>query len=359
MEQVKAYSAYSPLVICRDLVGDTDGLDVVTIGDRWPRTKRIGFTLLGYSRVFERAEELAGCRVVHAHFAQSGVLAMPLARRLGVPLVVTCHGSDVMVSDRWILGSGRVSDFRYLAARNSLLREAAAFIAVSRFLGDAMVQRGFPADKVVTLPIGVDPSTFSPGDGGGCGLLAANEEFILSVARHSDVKGIDVLLEAFAIVSRAHPRLRLVQVGGGSLTGALVDLATRLGIQKRVDFLGPQSHSQVLRYIQSARALVLSSRKALNGAEEAFGLVLIEAAACRVPCVGTRVGGIPEAVLDGETGFIVESENAQELADRILLLVTDRSLANAMGRRGREMVLDLFDIREQTRKLEALYRDLC
>jgi glycosyltransferase involved in cell wall biosynthesis len=184
------------------------------------------------------------------------------------------------------------------------------------------------------------------------------ENFILSVARHTEVKGVDVLLRAFARVLRLHPQLRLVQIGGGALTPELKALAVQLGVEKSTNFLGPQPPAAVLTYLQSCKALVLSSRQAQSGAVEAFGLVLSEAAACGVPCIGTRVGGIPEAVLDGETGFVVEAENIEELAEKISLLITDQGLAASMGKRGREMVCDLFDIRVQTRKLEALYATL-
>lgn len=355
-EQIRAYSQYQPVLICRELVRDVEDLDVVTIGNKRRFLKKVGFSAFGFSDVFDNFSALKNVRLIHAHFAQGAVLALPLARKLNVPLVVTCHGADVTVSDKYLAASMMLTNFRYLASRGKLMREASAFIAVSDFLRNAMIQRGFPAEKVVRHYIGVDTVRFVPRKG----MLHQKSEaqFILSIARHTDVKGIDLLLKAFARVVRLHPYLRLVQIGGGALTTKLKTLVVQLGIEENVNFLGPQSPVEVLPYLQSCAALVLSSRQSKTGAEEAFGLVLSEASACGVPCIGTRVGGIPEAVVHGETGFIVEPENVEDIAEKISVLVSDRDLANAMGRRGREMVCDLFDIRNQTKKLEALYVQL-
>ena len=356
-EQIRAYSQYQPVMICRELVREVEELEVVTIGEKWNYVKKVGFSVFGFANVFDNFSALNNVRLIHAHFAQGAVFALPLARKLKVPLVVTCHGSDVMISDKYLVASMMQSNFRYLASRGKLMREASAFIAVSEFLRNAMIARGFPEKKIVRHYIGVDTTRFVPRNDRL--QQKSDEQFILSIARHADVKGIDLLLKAFAHVVRLHPKLRLVQIGGGPLTAKLKTLAVELGIEKNVNFLGSRSPAEVLPYLQSCTALVLSSRKSKNGSEEAFGLVLNEASACGVPCIGTRVGGIPEAVVHSETGFIVEPENVEDIAEKISILVADRDLANTMGKRGREMVCDLFDIRNQTKKLETLYEQLC
>nr|WP_315464255.1 glycosyltransferase [uncultured Rhodoferax sp.] len=356
VEQIGAYSQYEPVIVCRDLYNSVDKYDVVTLSQRGQRLKKLVFSLFGGSRVFDNEDVLKKLGLIHAHFAPDAVLALSLAKRLKIPLVATCHGSDIMVSDRYLLKSMRLTNWRYLTVRPRLMRETSFFIAVSDFLRNAMIQRGFPAEKVIRHYVGVDTERLVPNPG----QVTAHggERFILSVARHTDVKGIDVLLRAFAHVVRTHPDVRLLQIGAGELTQDLKALAAELDIEKNIDFLGAQQPSEVLKYLQACKMLVLSSRKAKSGAEESFGLVLIEAAACGVPTIGTRVGGIPEAIVHGETGFVVESENVDVLAERISLLLTDKDLAMAMGMRGREMVCDSFDIKVQTRKLEAMYASL-
>jgi colanic acid/amylovoran biosynthesis glycosyltransferase len=351
-EQLRTYSEYEPIVICRDLVQAVSGREVVTLRGRFHGARRLAFTL-GLPRALGNDPRLHGLRLLHAHFAQDSVLAMALAERLRIPLVATCHGSDVLVSNEHLLASRKLTNWRFVLSRDRLQREAAAFIAVSDFLREAMVARGYPACKTFTHYVGVDTTRFVPIDS-----ESASGEYLLSIARHESVKGIDILLRAFARISKANRQLRLIQIGGGALTPKLKKLSSDLGISERVEFLGSQSPAVVLRYLQNCRALVLSSRRDRSGAEESFGLVLTEAAACGVPCVGTRVGGIPEAISDGETGFLVESENVAELAERIEFLVSDPGLARAMGRRGRERVCDLFELSKQTRKLEAMYSEL-
>lgn len=356
VEQIGAYSQYEPVVICRDLHHSIDEYDVVTLSQRSRRLKKLVFSLFGASRVFDNEDALRELVLIHAHFAPDAVLALSLAKRLKIPLVATCHGSDIMVSDWYLLKSMRITNWRYLTARTRLIRETSLFIAVSEFLRNAMIQRGFPSEKVVRHYVGVDTARLVPNPG----QVTAHggERFILSVARHTDVKGVDVLLKAFAHVVRKHPDVRLVQIGAGELTQELKTLAAQLDIDKNINFLGAQQPSEVLKYLQACKVLVLSSRKAKSGAEESFGLVLTEAAACGVPTIGTRVGGIPEAIVHSETGFVVESENVDELAERISLLLSDADLAMAMGMRGREMVCDLFDIKVQTKKLEEMYASL-
>lgn len=354
--QIHSFSKFSPVVICRDPVGPINNFDVVTLTCRFKFFEKLFFTAFGVSGFFDNENLLKKLNLIHAHFAPDAVLALSLANRLKIPLVATCHGSDVMVSDGYLLMSGLLTNLRYLAMRGKLMRETSLFIAVSKFLRNSMIARGYPEDKVITHYIGVDTTRFMP--------LATSQrcisggEYILSVARHTDVKGLDLLFRAFSRVHQLHPNFRLIQIGGGELTQNLTKLVNELGINDCVEFLGPQPPSEVLRYLQSCKALVLSSRQSSSGAEEAFGLVLAEASACGVPCIGTNIGGIPEAVMHGETGLIVEPENAEMLADTICYLLEDNHLAERLGKRGREMIMDCFDLKKQTKKLENIYEGI-
>lgn len=110
--------------------------------------------------------------------------------------------------------------------------------------------------------------------------------------------------------------------------------------------------------MQQAEAFVLPSQTAADGDSEALGIVFNEASACCVPVVSTWHGGIPEAVLHGETGLLCQERDDTALAEHIDLLLRDRALALRLGRRGREYVCEMFDIRKQTPKLEALYDEV-
>ncbi|MDP3538776.1 MAG: glycosyltransferase [Azonexus sp.] len=355
-EQMRSLAKYQPVLITRELVREVNSLPVVTLGKKYRILKNIGFTGLGLTFGFDKPELQRKLNLIHAHFAPDAVLVLPLAEKLNIPLVVTCHGSDVTVSIRHIAKSMKLSGYRYLIGRRRLFNKAALFIAVSDFLRKKMVAAGFPEKKVVRHYVGIDTARFTPR----CDAqhLPGRRPYVLSIARHTDVKGLDLLLRAFALVANTHPDLRLVQIGGGELTESLKNLASTLKIEGRVDFLGPMPSEKVLPYIQDCLGVVLSSRRSVSGAEESFGLVLIEASACGVPCIGTRVGGIPEAIVDGETGFLVEPENVNDLAEKVSRLVSEPELAASMGKRGRKMVCESFDLHKQTAQLEVIYTQL-
>ncbi|MCA9183091.1 MAG: glycosyltransferase [Planctomycetales bacterium] len=314
------------------------------------------FTAFGRIGQLGRDQSLAAIRLMHAHFAPDAVLALPIAEYLGVPLVTTCHGSDITVSDWNIFRAGKISGLRYLLQRKDLLSYGARFIAVSDFLKQRMIDAGYPADKVVRHYVGVDTTRFVPLEASRNSVDHA--PYVLSVARHSDVKGLDTLIKAFARVVARHPELRLVQIGDGELMPRLKSLAADHGLEDRIEFLGARRPQDVLWYMQRCRLLVLSSRRSLNGAEESFGLVLAEAAACGIPCVATLVGGIPEAVVAGQTGCLVPPDDVGALSDAIDGLIGCPDLAAAMGRRAREMVRDCFDLHRQTGQLERIYDEV-
>jgi glycosyltransferase involved in cell wall biosynthesis len=178
------------------------------------------------------------------------------------------------------------------------------------------------------------------------------------VGRHTEKKGIDTLLEAFARLRDKHKDVGLIQVGAGPLTDKLVSMARVLGIERETTFLGAQPPGRVLELMQSAEIFCLPSRTARSGDSEALGIVFNEASACGLPIASTNHGGIPEAVIDGETGFLVPEGDSRALAEKLDILLSDRGLRAAMGARGRELACDSFDIRKQSAKLEAFYDEV-
>jgi len=135
-------------------------------------------------------------------------------------------------------------------------------------------------------------------------------------------------------------------------------LAAELGISKRVRFLGSQPHDVVLQLMRGAEIFALPSQTAKNGDCEGLPIVINEASACGVPVVATFHSGIPEAVLNGETGLLVAEKDNAALADKLDILLSDRALGEKMGQLGREFVCEMFDIHKQTRKLEVIYDSL-
>ncbi|MGD0725440.1 MAG: glycosyltransferase [Spirochaetia bacterium] len=351
-QQAAAMARYTPFFLVRTKCGPVDFEHIALSEGRAGRLRVLLFAGTHLALLLGSTVRLRELSLLHAHFGPDGVCVMPLARRLRIPLIVTFHGGDCTVARRSLLLSGKLYNYHFLLKEEKLKKEAALFLAVSGFLRRRLLDKGYPDRKVRTHYIGVDTERFKPAE------RVCDEPYILCVGRHVAVKGIDVLLRAFSRLAKNHRALSLLQVGEGPLTGTLHSLAHTLGIATRVRFLGAQPHDKIVELMRGARVFALPSQKAENGQSEALGIVFNEASACGIPVVATRHGGIPEAVLDGETGFLVAEKDDVALAERLEELLSDAALASRMGRRGREYVCEAFDLRKQTRLLERIYDEV-
>lgn len=302
--------------------------------------------------LFGKLDILENLSLVHAHFGTDGVYAMALADQLKIPFLVTFHGYDITIFRRSIWRTGKFLYYQLIFHEEELKRKASTFIAVSHFIRNKLLEKGYPDEKIIQHYIGVNTAKFSPS------CKRADERYILCVGRHIQKKGIDTLLLAFAQIARKHPSVSLIQVGTGPMTADLNALAKTLGIDNRVRFLGAQTHQAVLNLMRGAEIFALPSQTAKDGNCEGLPIVINEASACGVPVVSTWHSGIPEAVLDGETGFLVPERDDAALAEKLDFLLSDRALGEKMGQLGREFVCEVFDIRKQTVKLETIYDSL-
>ncbi|MBI5333180.1 MAG: glycosyltransferase [Burkholderiales bacterium] len=286
--------------------------------------------------------------IVHAHFAVDGLYALDAARTIGCPLVTTLHGFDVTTRRGDFLRSRRPALMRYALQQSRLKRQGDLFICVSNFMLHRALAAGFPAGRLVQHYIGINPDDF-------CLSVHDGPPRVLHVARLVEKKGTRYLIDAFARVAPAVPEADLVVVGDGPLLTQLQEQAAGLGIAERVSFLGAQPHEEVKQLMSHSSVLVLPSLTASNGDAEGLGMVLLEAAASGLPVVGTRHGGIPEAVEDGRTGCLVAERDAGAIADALEPLLKSSSLRLEWGRAGRQMVQDRFDIAHQGRELKRLF----
>ncbi len=285
--------------------------------------------------------------LVHAHFVPDGLRALPLARALGVPLVTTIHGYGVTRSRASLLGSGRLSWMRYALFQRRLMDEGALFLAVSDALRRQALERGFPPERTLTHYLGIDLARFHPG--------AREPASIVHVGRLVEKKGTAVLLRAFARVHAAQPEARLDIIGDGPLRGGLERLTGELGLGGAVAFLGLLPPETIAARVRSAALLAAPSVTARGGDAEGLPTTVVEAMASAVPVVATHHSGIPEAVSDGITGFLVPEGAVDALAQRIAALLADPALAARMGAAGRALARERFDAVRQSSLLEAHY----
>lgn len=345
---------YKPLYMGRLRYGPApEGANALALADLAPRfpLPLVGWQMLSRSITpYERL--LAGRRpaLIHAHFGVEGVYALPLAARQGVPLVTTFHGFDATLSTAGFFGSPAWAWYPLL--RQKLARRGSLFLCASAFIRERLLAQGFPAERTRVHYIGVDCRAISPRD------AAEEEPVILHVARLVDVKGTEFLIRAFAETAKRHKAARLVMIGDGPLRAKLERLARECGVAERVKFLGALPHAQVLGWMRRAAMLLLPSVTTSSGRVEGLGMVTLEAAAARVPSIGSRLGGIRETIADGETGFLVPERDVAALAARMGQLLTDAGLRQRMGEAARVRVEQQFDIVRQSAILESLYDEV-
>jgi glycosyltransferase involved in cell wall biosynthesis len=305
------------------------------------------FKLTGYApKLYQQVRQLNPV-LIHAQFGLSGALVLPLTRSLKVPLLVHYRGADVTVKEEYARYSS-LNHWIYFRRREALKREARLFITVSKFLKQKLVEQGFDPDKIVPHYHGVDLARFCPD------LDVPREPVVLFVGRLTEKKGCEYLIQAMARVQSVLPDVKLVAIGDGPLRADLEAQAAKL--LHHYQFLGVQPPEVVKGWMNRARLLAAPSVTASQGDSEGLPNVVMEAQAMALPVVGTFHAGIPEAVLDGETGFLAPERDAEGLADNILRLLKDPELWQRFSRNGREHMQSYFDRTKQTWSLEGIYQ---
>jgi glycosyltransferase involved in cell wall biosynthesis len=269
---------------------------------------------------------------------------MPLQRRLDLPLVVTFHGYDA--TQRCDLRSG-VMAWRYGRLRHRLVDSANRLLAVSDYIRRRIIALGVPESRIQTHYIGVDLAKFPPAP------LEEREPIVLGVGRLVEKKGFEFLIDAMAEVQRSMPDLELVLIGGGDLEADLRERAVeKLGSFRMLGALPPR---EVISWMRRARILAAPSVVDRSGNTEGLPITILEALASGLPVVATRHAGIPEAVIDGESGFLVDEWDTTALAGRILELARDDAGWQSLSTSSRALVERSFDLTVQTRQLEDVY----
>jgi D-inositol-3-phosphate glycosyltransferase len=268
--------------------------------------------------------------LVHGHYWLSGVAALRLRARWGVPVVQMFHTLGQLKNS-----VARTADDIEPELR---IREETRVIAMAdRLVAANTVERahlqqyyGARFDRIGIVPCGVDTELFRPGDSG-----AARDELglpagplLLFVGRLTPIKGLETLLDSMALLD---PRPSLVVVGGDQdepLNGRLAGLRARvaaLGLDGAVQFLGPQPQPRLRLFYTAADVTVMPSYY------ESFGMVALEAMACGSPVIASSVGGLTTTVQDGVTGYLVADGDARTLADRIATVLGDEGLRWRLG----------------------------
>jgi glycosyltransferase involved in cell wall biosynthesis len=290
-----------------------------------------------------------GADLVHTHDRRAGLFGRMMGRLRGATVVHTLHGMPEEIAAR----VGRdgapeppgVSRARITWLLEGYLRIEAALtrlghvIAPSRAMREFMLAHGFPRRRVHVIPYGVEPAPAAP--------RPERDVFTAGVAANLEYwKGLDVLLQAARSVGSP---LRLEIYGTGSLRDELEREARAAGVDATFHgFVADMSDR-----FRELDVLVQPSRA------DNLPLAILEAMAVGTPVIGARVGGIPELVVDGETGILVEPEDPAALASALEDLARDPERRRELGRKARERIAAHFSAEDVARRTVALYHELC
>ncbi|MER5971027.1 glycosyltransferase family 4 protein [Streptomyces sp. NPDC002055] len=294
--------------------------------------------LLPTPRVTRRAVGLLrehGCTSVWFGAAAPLGLMAPALRRAGARrLVATTHGHE--------------AGWAQLPAARQLLRRIGEGTDTLTYLGEytrsriASALTPQAADRMVQLPPGVDEKTFHPGSGGDeirARLGLSDRPVVVCVSRLVPRKGQDTLIRAMPRILAAVPDAVLLIVGGGPYRSDLEKLAAETGVAGSVRFTGAVPWEELPAHYGAGDVFAMPCRTRRGGLDvEGLGIVYLEASATGLPVVAGDSGGAPDAVLDGETGWVVPGGSAPDAAERIITLLQDPDLRRRMGDRGRAWV---------------------
>jgi len=350
-----AHTFYSPFLLSGSLLfanlyflfkrpGPYIGLlrEIITGFIRSPRLLLKNLAIWPKSVHFAYFAGKRGIDHVHAHFANyPATAAMITARLLGITYTFMSHAHDLYV------------DHTMVGRKIELAKHT---FTISRFNKQFILERfpELPPRKIEVLGASIDTGVFAPGEeraGGG-------SLDIVAVGRLFPKKGFGYLIEACPYLRRAAIRFRCHIVGEGPEGGALNGLIDRLDLRGSVVMEGALMREGVMKLLREADIFVCPSVLASDvEILDGIPVVLMEAMAMGIPVVATRVSGIPELVVDGETGLLVDPADARGIAEAVVRISRETSLRPGLARRGREIIMKRHDVRKNVARLMEVFFD--
>ena len=293
------------------------------------------------TRIVDVAEH-EGLDLLHAHYALPHAISAHLAREMLAPrrlaVVTTLHGTDIT-----IVGQDR----SYLPITRFGIERSDAVTAVSVYLRNVTREVFTPEKEIEVIPNFIDPERWKPpADGSVCRVAPEGRKVLLHVSNFRPVKRVLDVVEIFDRVNRRMPSW-LVMVGDGPDRRAAEELCREKGLASSVTFLGNMPFLEAI--VPTADLYLLPSDS------ESFGLSALEAQACGVPVLGYSVGGLPEVVESGVTGFLRPVGDVDGLATEAVALLTDGSRFAEMSRASRARAVGLFDAESMVRRYLSVY----
>ena len=272
--------------------------------------------------------------IIHTHWLiPQGFIGTLVHQINGIPFIATVHGTDLAV----IIKSAVLTRICSFIIRNSDAVTVNSSYTRQQLLSIIPESEG----KIHVIPMGVDLEAFSPNLPLPLKKSVPSGHGILNVGRLIALKGTQYLIKAMPHVIHKYPDAVLVIIGSGPQEDHLTRMVRELSLDEHVRFMGNIPHNELHPYYQAADVFVLPSIL-FNGTTEGLGVVLLEAMAAGCPVIGSNVGGIPDIIIDGETGFLVPEQRPDILAEKIVKIFSDTDIKEKFRRFGLMRVQEKF-----------------
>jgi glycosyltransferase involved in cell wall biosynthesis len=292
--------------------------------------------------------------IVHTHNTLAGLVGRLAAKLAGVPVAI--HMIHTFAAHPHVSSGTRIL---FQQVERSWDRLTTHYVAGSEYIHQQAIKRGIAApNKITTIHYAIETEQFTRTDSSPDCLsmrrqalnLSATDRVIGFIGRLEEQKGPAIFVEAVSQVAKQIENLHVLIVGDGELRESLEKQAEQLGIDHHIHFLGWQRDIPELLSVMDVFCLA--------SLWEAFGIVFAEAGLMQCPVVATNVEGIPEVVVNGKSGILVEPYNSSALASALIHILENQELAVEMGRHGREYILSNFSVEKMVTAHEELYDSL-
>jgi len=290
--------------------------------------------------------------LLHAHFGTFGTKLVNLKERLGIPLLVSFYGDDASAAPKrkeWEEGYKR------------LFEKADSFIAICEDMKQELISHGCPEEKIHIVHVATDLNTYSykerniPEDG-----TTIN---FLKIAKFEGKKGIKYLLEAFNRLSNKMDNVKLTLVGYGPDLDKIKYQIDNLNLEDNVELIDTTEITKtdeifplIKKLLQKKDIFVHPSLTTENNDKEGTPTIIMAASSCGMPVISTKHAGIPEVVVDGETGYLVPEKDVDALYKKMKYLAENPMLWNKMGKAGRKHIEKEFSRKSLTKNLQKVYK---
>ena len=277
--------------------------------------------------------------VVFAEYGMVGASITEACQMAGVPLVIHYHGADVHHTE---------TIKRYINLYRKAFAYASALIAVSGDMVNALVDMGAPREKITNASCGIDPGAFPALD------ISKTGRTFLSVGRFVEKKSPASVVQAFKLVHDEFSDATLKMVGVGPLFDETKALVSQLGLDDSITLLGAQNQQQIKALLKESRCFVQHSVTAKDGDKEGTPVTILEAGSSGLAIVSTQHTGIKEAVINGETGYLVPEYDIEGMAHYMKMIAADVNLAVELGAKEATYIRENYDIQSRIKTITKL-----